>query len=69
LTVTVALPDSAMLDRLASFVDDNVDLVVWRPGDSSLETVIDLLVMPYTVSYESLKGLGGSAHPEPVARL
>jgi phosphoglycerate dehydrogenase-like enzyme len=59
LTVTVALPDSAMLDRLASFVDDNVDLVVWRPGDSSLETVIDLLVMPYTVSYESLKGLGG----------
>jgi phosphoglycerate dehydrogenase-like enzyme len=59
MTITVALPDAAMLGRLASKAPDGVDLVVWRPGDAALEQTIDLLVMPYTVSYESLRDLGG----------
>ena len=59
MTVRIAVADSAMLGRLATAVGDDVELVVWRPGDPSLADVIDLLVMPYTVSYESLAGLGG----------
>ncbi len=59
MTIRVAVPDAAMLGRLASAVGDDVELVVWRPGDPPLSGVTDLLVMPYTVSYESLRGLGG----------
>jgi phosphoglycerate dehydrogenase-like enzyme len=58
MTITVALPDAAMLDRLAPGIPTGVDLLVWRPGDPASSTVLDLLVMPYTVSYESLRGLG-----------
>jgi phosphoglycerate dehydrogenase-like enzyme len=60
MTLTVAVPDQAMHSRLAAAVDSDVDLVVWRPGDAPLGRIIDLLVMPYTVSYETLTGLGGA---------
>jgi phosphoglycerate dehydrogenase-like enzyme len=59
MTIRVAVPDSAMLGRLMPAVGDDVELVVWRPGDPPLAGVTDLLVMPYTVSYESLRGLSG----------
>jgi phosphoglycerate dehydrogenase-like enzyme len=58
-TVTVAVPDSAMQERLSASVSEQVELIVWRPGDRPRESTIDLLVMPYTVSYDSLRGLGG----------
>jgi phosphoglycerate dehydrogenase-like enzyme len=59
MTLLVAVPDAAMLARLSPAVGKDVDLVVWRPGDSALDRVIDLLVIPYTVSYELLRGLDG----------
>ena len=48
-----------MLARLSPAVGEDVDLVVWRPGDPPLAGAIDLLVIPYTVSYELLRNLGG----------
>ena len=59
MTLRVALPDSAMQSRVSTSVGKDVELVVWRPGDQPLAGVIDLLVMPYTVSYDSLVDLGG----------
>ena len=59
MTIRVAVPDSMMLERLAASVPADVELLVWRPGDKPLDGLIDLLVMPYTVSYESLVSLGG----------
>ena len=59
MTLRVAIPDAAMLGRLSPTVGNDVELVVWRPGDSPLTEAIDLLVIPYTVSYDSLRGLGG----------
>jgi phosphoglycerate dehydrogenase-like enzyme len=58
MTITVAVPDTEMLERLAAKTGDDVNLLVWRPGDPALDHVIDLLVMPYTVSYDSLGDLG-----------
>jgi phosphoglycerate dehydrogenase-like enzyme len=48
-----------MLARLSKSVPADVELRVWRPGDDPVEGGIDLLVMPYTVSFDSLSGLGG----------
>jgi phosphoglycerate dehydrogenase-like enzyme len=59
MTIRVAVPDTAMLDRLSPSVANGVELVVWRPGDAPLAGAIDLLVIPYAVSYDSLRGLGG----------
>lgn len=59
MTLLVAVPDAAMLARLSPAVGKDVELVVWRPGDPALDRVIDLLVIPYTVSYELLRGLDG----------
>jgi phosphoglycerate dehydrogenase-like enzyme len=59
MTLTVAVPDAAMQSRLAATAPDGADLIVWRPGEQALDRTIDLLVMPYTVSYESLHDLGG----------
>jgi phosphoglycerate dehydrogenase-like enzyme len=59
MTIRVAVPDTAMLDRLSPSVANGVELVVWRPGDAPLAGAIDLLVIPYSVSYDSLRGLGG----------
>ncbi len=55
----MALPDQQMLDRLAPQVGEDVELVVWMPGDSPLDRVIDLFVMNYTVAYSALASLGG----------
>jgi phosphoglycerate dehydrogenase-like enzyme len=59
MTITVAVPDAAMQGRIASAISAGVDVVVWRPGDEPLDRIIELLVMPYTVSYETLRNLGG----------
>jgi phosphoglycerate dehydrogenase-like enzyme len=59
MTLVVALPDSAMRDRLADAVSTEVDLIVWRPGDTPIERPIDLLVIPYAASFRSLHELGG----------
>jgi phosphoglycerate dehydrogenase-like enzyme len=55
----VAVTDEDMRARLAPQLGGDVELVVWRPGETPLTRVIDLLVMPYTVSYDSLSSLGG----------
>jgi phosphoglycerate dehydrogenase-like enzyme len=59
MTITVAVPDSAMRDRIRASVGTDVEVVVWRPGDQPRDNPIDLLVMPYTVSFAELTGLGG----------
>jgi phosphoglycerate dehydrogenase-like enzyme len=59
MTILVALPDQDMVDRLLPQVGDHAKLIVWRPGDEPIEETIDLLVMPYTVWYDSLATLGG----------
>jgi phosphoglycerate dehydrogenase-like enzyme len=59
MTIRVAVPDPAMLERLSGSVPTGAELLVWRPGDDPVEGGIDLLVMPYTVSYETLRSLGG----------
>jgi phosphoglycerate dehydrogenase-like enzyme len=59
MTVTVALPDDAMLARLRPTVDPDVDLVVWHAGDEPLDRLIDLLVIPYVVTYDLLAQLAG----------
>ena len=59
MTITVAVPDAAMQERIGASVPENVDVIVWRPGDQPRDGVIDLFVMPYAVVYETLKGLGG----------
>ena len=71
MTLLVALPDRDMLDRLTPQVAGEVDLVVWRPDDKPLDRVIDLLVMPYTVSYAFARDPGrpGSACAKPIPRL
>jgi phosphoglycerate dehydrogenase-like enzyme len=58
MTLTIALPDPAMLGRLTPAVPADVDLMVWQPGDPPSEHVFDLLVIPYTGSYKSLSDLG-----------
>jgi phosphoglycerate dehydrogenase-like enzyme len=58
MTITVAVPDSAMQERLNASVGADVDVIVWRPGDEPRGNPIDLLVMPYTVSFAALQGLG-----------
>jgi phosphoglycerate dehydrogenase-like enzyme len=58
MTITVAVPDAAMRDRLLASLTHKVELVLWRPGDPALPHPIDLLVLPYTVSYQALTGLG-----------
>jgi phosphoglycerate dehydrogenase-like enzyme len=59
MTITVAVPDAAMQERIGASVPENVDVIVWRPGDQPRDDVIDLFVMPYAVVYETLRGLGG----------
>jgi phosphoglycerate dehydrogenase-like enzyme len=59
MSLLVAVPDAEMRARLAPLVGPEVELVVWTPGDSPLDRIIDLLVMPYTVAYRSLATLGG----------
>jgi phosphoglycerate dehydrogenase-like enzyme len=60
MSTLVGLPDHAMLERLRPEIDDDVDLVVWHAGDKPLDRVIDLLVIPYAVTYEALARLSGA---------
>jgi phosphoglycerate dehydrogenase-like enzyme len=53
--LTVAVPDQAMLDRLAQATDEH--LVVWRPGDDPVARHIDLLVLPYVMQHGALAAL------------
>lgn len=50
----VAVPDSDMRDRLRPTVGDDVELLVWRPGDDSPGRPVDLPVIPYATSYDFL---------------
>lgn len=59
MTLLVAVPDSEMLDRLAPSIPRGVELVMWRPDDAPLDRVIDLLVIPYVVTYAPLASLAG----------
>jgi phosphoglycerate dehydrogenase-like enzyme len=59
MTILIAVPDSAMLNRLGAAVPPDTELVVWRPDDEPLDRVIDLLVLPYVVTYAPLARLGG----------
>jgi phosphoglycerate dehydrogenase-like enzyme len=61
MTVTVALPDEGMLARLAPTVAPDTDLIVWNAGDPAPGHAIDLLVLPYVVTYEALANLSGEA--------
>jgi phosphoglycerate dehydrogenase-like enzyme len=59
MTITVAVPDSAMRERLRASVAKGVDIIVWRPDDEPLDRAIDLLVIPYTVSFAAIKRMKG----------
>lgn len=59
MTLLVAVPDAAMMKRLEPGMRGDVELVVWRPDDEPLERVIDLLVIPYVVTYAPIAELAG----------
>jgi phosphoglycerate dehydrogenase-like enzyme len=66
MTVLVALPDEGMRNRITSLVSgvvpdpgDEVEFVVWTPDATPLDRVIDLLVLPYVVTYDFLPRLAG----------
>jgi phosphoglycerate dehydrogenase-like enzyme len=59
MTLLVAVPDEAMKNRLAPAIHGDAELVVWRPDDEPLDRVIDLLVIPYVVTYAPIAELGG----------
>lgn len=60
MTLLAAVPDAAMRDRLAPSIPPGTELVVWRPGDHPLDRMIDLLVLPYVVTYAPLASLDGA---------
>ena len=53
--LTVALPERAMLERLEEM--PGVDFVVWVPGDAAIPRHIDLLVLPYLTTHDTLTAL------------
>jgi phosphoglycerate dehydrogenase-like enzyme len=59
MNLLVALPSDELVARIAPKVDDGVDLIVWHAGEPQPDRIIDLLVTPYVVTYESLAGLTG----------
>lgn len=61
MTITVAVPDDAFLERLAPTVGDDVSVTVWTPGQPALANHVDLLVLPYVTSYEILESLDPAA--------
>lgn len=61
MTILVAVPDADMKKRLEPSIRGDVELVIWRPDDQPLDRVIDLLVIPYVVTYAALANLAGRA--------
>ena len=59
MTITVAVPDIAMLDRLSPLGED-VAIEVWTTDDPPLDHPVDLVVLPYSVSAASLGALSFS---------
>jgi phosphoglycerate dehydrogenase-like enzyme len=57
MSIRVAVPDSDMRARILPEIGDDVELIVWRPNDEPFEGELDLLVIPYVVSYDLLAGL------------
>lgn len=55
-TLTIAVPDQAMLDRLST-TETETEFVVWTTDDAPLGRPIDLLVLPYSVSPNTLPKL------------
>ena len=58
-TITVAVPDIAMLDRLSGIRHD-VAFEVWTTDDPPLDHPVDLVVLPYSVSAAALGALAHS---------
>jgi phosphoglycerate dehydrogenase-like enzyme len=54
----VALPDAAMLERLSP-APAGVELTTWRLGDPPVDQSFDLLVLPYMIQPQALRGLVG----------
>ena len=59
MTITVAVPDAAMLDRLSP-IGDAVALEVWTTDDPPLDHPVDLVVLPYSVSAATLPAFAHS---------
>ena len=57
--INVAVPDTAMLDRLSA-IGDGVALEVWTMDDPPLDHPVDLVVLPYSVSAAALGALAHS---------
>lgn len=53
----LGVPDAATASRWAE--RDDVETVVWRPGEAPLGRTIDLLVLPYLAPAADLAGLAG----------
>jgi len=64
MTITVAVPDAAMLERLSPGADNNslddLRLEVWTTDDPPLGHPVDLVVLPYSVSAAALPTLADS---------
>jgi phosphoglycerate dehydrogenase-like enzyme len=60
MSLLVAVPDRAMLDRLGEQTD-GVELTVWALGSPPTDRAFDLLVLPYMIVPAALSGLEGQA--------
>jgi phosphoglycerate dehydrogenase-like enzyme len=63
MTITVAVPDATMRDRLLGAdpgVGNDVVLEVWTTDDPPLDHPVDLVVLPYSVSAAALPKLADS---------
>lgn len=52
MTILVALPDEAMREAVGPV--DSAEIIVWTAGASTPERQIDLLVLPYVVTWQAL---------------
>jgi phosphoglycerate dehydrogenase-like enzyme len=59
MTTLIAVPDENMFTHLAPNLPDGAELIVWTPGEAPLARMIDLLVLPYIVTYAPLAELAG----------
>ena len=60
MSILVAVPDRAMLERLGP-QPAGVELTVWALGSEPLDRRFDLLVLPYMIAPAELAGLAGQA--------
>jgi phosphoglycerate dehydrogenase-like enzyme len=60
MSLLVAVPDAAMLERLGS-LPAGVESTVWALGSDPVDDRFDLLVLPYMIPARALAGLAGQA--------